>query len=124
MKMLKYEEFINEGVRDVVIGLSTILSLGLSKLDAQLIKNYPKALSVIDTCDEYNQYVKTTQLDNKKLLVGSLENKVSDPIEFINNYVQFLPDKTIVISPNFIKNLDLNLNPEKGEFGVNYRIEF
>lgn len=125
-KIQKYNDFINEESRfkDIVIGLGTILSLGLSKLDAQQIKNKPQALSVIDTCDSYNQYVKQTQLDNKRLLTNSLENKVKNPIEFMNSYIHFLPDKTIVISPDFIKGLDLNLNPNNREFGFRYTVKF
>lgn len=126
IKIKNYNDFINEKSRfkDIVIGLGTILNLGLTKSDAQQIQNYPQALSVIDTCDGYNKYVKKTQLDNKNLLTNSLENKVDNPIDFINNYIQFLPDKTIVISPEFIKGLNLNLNPETKEFGLNYIVKF
>lgn len=125
-RIQKYNDFVNEEsrFRDVVIGIGTILSLGLSRSDAQQIRNQPGALSVIDTCGSYNQYVKKTQLDNKKLLTNGLENKVNDPIEFINNYVKFLPDKTIVISPEFIKGLNLNLNPDSKEIGFKYTVKF
>ena len=125
-RIQKYNDFVNEEfrLRDVVLGLGTILSLGLSKADAQQIRNQPGALSVIDTCDSYNQYVKKTQLYNKKLLTNGLENKVNNPIEFINNYVKFLPDKTIVITPEFIKGLNLNVNPDTKEFGINYTVKF
>ena len=121
-----YDDFVNEEARfkDIVIGLGTILSLGLSKSDAQQLRHFPRALSVIDTCGEYNQYVKQTQLNNKRLLTDRLEDKVKNPAEFINNYIRFLPDRTIVITPDFIKGLDLNLNPDSKEVGFKYTVKF
>lgn len=125
-KISSYEDFLLEEstFRDLVIGLGTILSLGLSKADAQQLRNFPLALSVIDTCSDYNRYVKQTQLNNKRLLTDRLEDKVKNPSEFINNYIRFLPDRTIVITPDFIKGLDLNLNPDSKEVGFKYTVKF
>jgi hypothetical protein len=92
-------------------------------MDAQLIKNNQQALSVIDACKSYNKLISTNP-NNKILLRNFLDTKIDNPDFFITNYIDFLPDKTIVIKPDFIKGIDLNYNPDRREMGIHYKIEF
>lgn len=124
----KYEDYrIEEGVvRDSILTLSTFLSLGLSKLDAQQLQNNQKALSVIDTCQKYNKSVVLNHHDDigDQNLKNNIMGKVENPDLFMKNYVRILPDKTIVISPDFIKGLQLNVNPESHAVSFHYTVKF
>ena len=124
--LLDFDDFkLNESqLRNVAFSLATFLGLGISKLDAQqIIKNKP-AMNIIDTCNKYNIQIKKTGVQNKQVLVNMLGNNLLEPKKFVIDFIKFLPDRTIVISPEFIEGLNLNLNPETKEVGVNYKINF
>jgi hypothetical protein len=120
-----YEQFILEEniFRKGIITLGTLLGLGLSEMDAPLLKNNQRALSVIDACKSYNKLVSTNP-NSKIQLNNFLDTKIENADFFINNYIEFLPDKTIIIKPDFIKGIDLNYNPKSREMGIHYKIEF
>ena len=122
-KINNFQEFVNEEglLKDVVITIGTLLSLGLSKADAQYLRNNQQALSIIDTCNKYNQSIK--QKTNLHLS-DIISDKVKNSQMFIQNYVRILPDKTIVISPDFVKGLKMNVNPDSKEYFITYSLKF
>ena len=130
----KYDQFINEEegyVKNIVLSLATVLGLGISKSDAQEIKNNQNALSIIDSCGKYNRNVMMTP-DPISQLKLDLKGKVEDPNFFIKNHVQMMPDRTIIIKPHFINDLKhhkehgigLNINPKFNTYSVNYVVKF
>ena len=127
----KYDEFINEEeglFKNIILSIATFLSLGLSKIQAQSIKfNQPK-LSIVDTCYKFNKKVKSNNLafreDPINELKIDLKDKVDNPEKFINNYIEILPDRTIVIRPLFIDGLKFHYNPSSKEFTIKYTIDF
>jgi hypothetical protein len=127
----KYDEFINEEegfFKNIILSISTFLSLGLSKMQAQSIKFSQPKLSIVDTCYKFNKKVKANNLAFRENPINELKidlkDKVSEPDKFINNYIEILPDRTIVIKPIFIDGLDLNYNPSSKGFTVKYTIDF
>ena len=130
----KYDQFINEEegyVKNIVLSLATVLGMGLSKADAQEIRNNQNALSIIDSCDKYNKNIMKTP-DPINQLKLDLKGKVEDPNFFIKNHVQMMPDRTIIIKPHFINDLKhhkehgigLNINPKFNTYSVNYVVKF
>jgi hypothetical protein len=128
----KYDQFINEEEgRFKNILLSAIFSLGLKLSDAQVLKSNQKALSIIDTCSQWNNNIHKKNL-GVEWLKAELNNKVDNPGEFINQYFQFRGDKTIVIRPQFIEDIkhhkshgfEIDLNPTTQEFGLHYILKF
>ena len=126
----KYYDFINEEegfFKNIILSIATFLSLGLSKMHAQSIKfNQPK-LSIVDTCYKFNKKVKSNNITLKdpiNELKIDLKGKVNDPENFINDYIEMLPDRTIVLKPIFITGLKLNYNPRVKQFSVKYTIDF
>jgi len=126
----KYDEFINEEeglFKNIILSIATFLSLGLSKIQAQSIKFSQPKLSIVDTCYKFNKKVKANNLifkdDPINELKIDLKGKV-DPDKFINNYINILPDKTIIIKPIFIDGLNLHYNPSSKEFTIKYTIDF
>ena len=127
----KYDEFINEErgfFKNIILSVATFLSLGLSKIQAQSIKFSQPKLSIVDTCYKFNKKVKANNLafreDPINELKIDLKGKVDDTDKFINNYIDILPDKTIVIKPIFIDGLNLHYNINSKEFTVKYTIDF
>jgi hypothetical protein len=127
----KYDEFINEErgfFKNIILSVATFLSLGLSKIQAQSIKFSQPKLSIVDTCYKFNKKVKANNLafreDPINELKIDLKGKVDDTDKFINNYIEILPDKTIVLKPIFIDGLNLNYNPGIKQFTVKYTIDF
>lgn len=126
----KYDEFINEEeglFKNIILSIATFLSLGLSKIQAQSIKFSQPKLSIVDTCYKFNKKVKANNLifkdDPISELKIDLKDKI-DPDKFINNYIDILPDKTIIIKPIFIDGLNLHYNPSSKEFTIKYTIDF
>lgn len=126
----KFQDYeVNEGrLSNIVISLSTLVSVGLSRIDAQQIKDNQEALSVIDTCHKYNQLVNINhnidRYESKEVLKRMIDLSVTNSDTFMKNYIQFLPDKTVVLKPTFIKGLDLSINPETKQFGFHYTLKF
>ena len=126
----KYDEFINEEggfFKNIILSVATFLSLGLSKIQAQSIKFSQPKLSIVDTCYKFNKKVKANNLifkdDPISELKIDLKDKI-DPDKFINNYIDILPDKTIIIKPIFIDGLNLHYNINSKEFTIKYTIDF
>lgn len=114
------KEELNEGVKDVVIGLASLLTLGLSKAQAQDIKNNQPKLKLIDTLITYNK--NPMGMDSLKSI---LMPKIGDKTNlFIENYLEIQPDGTVVVKPSFVDGLKINYNPKSKETGFTYVIKF
>jgi hypothetical protein len=116
MKVYKYDEFVNEESKIKNLIASLLLSLGLSQADAQYIDTIQKA-NIIETLYDYNEspYSISDLKNNLKLNINDVDN-------FIKTGLIIKPDKTIVIKPNFLPNLELYLNTDRNRYGLNYRI--
>jgi hypothetical protein len=118
----RYDQFINEEegfFKNIVITLATILSLGLSKSDAQEIKNDQAKLAIIDTCAKYNK--NPVGVDKLKFY---LVDKVKTPEIFIQNYMEIQPDNTVILKPSFINGFKLQVNPLTKWAGFTYILNF
>lgn len=122
MKHLNYfNHQINEESGFIkTIALSAILSLGLSKADAQSLskKNDQIELSVLDSLVSQNKNPKSIN-DLEKLL----STKVEDPKKFITDNVKIGSDKTITVFPSFLKNLGLSVNHRQKFYSISYKID-
>lgn len=123
MKYLNnFEEHINEESNFIkTIALSALLSLGISKSDAQHIasKNDQQELSVIDSLVNQNNAPKS--LRDLKI---SLSNKVDNPDKFIIDNLKIEPDKTIIVTPSFLPNLGVSINRKDKVYSISYKIDF
>ena len=114
------KEELNEGVKDVVIGLASLLTLGLSKAQAQELKNNQLKLKLADTLILYNKNPKG--YDSLKNILLPKIGKNTDI--FIQKYLDIKPDGTVIVKPTFIKGLDIDYNPRSKGFGIHYTIKF
>lgn len=122
MKIKKYDEFTNEEAGYIkTILLSTLLSLGISKSQAQVLKNDQAKLSIIDTVAGYNKNPKGLDSLKPNLFpkIGSENTE-----KFLHNFIEIRPDKTIVIKPSFVDGLRLDVNPQSKTFEIGYHIKF
>jgi len=117
-----FEEHINEESNLIkTIALSALLSLGLSKADAQSManRNNQQELSVIDSLIKQN-YTPQSLRDLKM----SLANKVEDPDKFVIDNLKIEPDKKLTVVPSFLSNLGVSLNRKYKTYSVSYKIDF
>ena len=116
----KYEDFTNEEagyIKNILI--ASLFSLGINKIQAQQIQNDQPKLDIVNTMVDYNNNPKG--LDSLKM---ALLPKVKEPDKFIHDYLKIMPDKTIVVKPDFIKGLDVDLNPFNRTAHITYTIKF
>ena len=117
-----FEQHINEESNFIkTIALSALLSLGLSKADAQSLakKNDQQELSVIDSLVNQNKAPKS--LRDLKM---ALSNKVDDPDKFIIDNLKIGPDKTLTVFPSFLPNLGVSINHRFKTYSISYKIDF
>lgn len=117
-----FEEHINEESSFIkTIALSALLSLGISKADAQTIaiKNDQQELSIIDSLVNQNKVPKSL-----KDLKIALSNKIEDPDKFVLDNLKIEPDKRLTVVPNFLSNLGVSLNRKYKTYSVSYKIDF
>lgn len=114
------KEELNEGIKDVVIGLASLLTLGLSKGQAQELKNNQPKLKLVDTLILYNKNPKGYE-SLKNILLPKI-GKNTDI--FIQKYLDIKPDGTVIVKPTFINGLDIDYNPRSKGFGIHYTIKF
>lgn len=114
MTIKRYSD-MHEGIRTSL--LTALLSLGISPAYAQKF-NSPKKKELIDTIYRYN--LKPTGLSNLKL---NLHKHVENP-DLLMNYIEMQPDRTVILKPEFIPNLDLIASPDEKSFGARYTIKF
>ena len=116
-----FDQHINEESSFIkTIALSALLSLGLSKADAQSManRNNQQELSVIDSLVKQNNAPKS--LRDLKI---SLSNKVEDPDRFVLDNLKIEPDKTLKVVPSFLSNLGVSLNRKYKTYSVSYKID-
>ena len=122
MSIKRYNEFLNEEesyFKRVIISLAAMLSMGLTRSQVNTIKDDSLKMSVVETLLNYNKDPKGADTLKYDLLP-----KVENPDRFIHDYLRILPDKTVVVKPNFINGLELDLNPVSKAFHVTYTIKF
>jgi hypothetical protein len=122
MRIKRYSDFTNEEAGYIKnILLSTLLSLGISKSQAQALHNDQTKLAVVDAVANYNKDPKG--LDSLKV---ELFPKVGydNTEKFLNDFIQIRPDNTIVIKPSFVDGLRLDINPRSKAFEIGYHIKF
>ncbi len=116
-----FDEHINEESNFIkTIALSALLSLGISKSDAQMLstKNDQVELSVLDSLVNQNKNPKSIN-DLERLL----STKVEDPKNFILDNIKVEPDKTVTVFPSFLKNLGLSVNHRQKFYSISYKID-
>ncbi len=122
MKYLNnFEEHINEESNFIkTIALSALLSLGISKSDAQVLakKADQEELAVIDSLVKFNQVPASL-----KELKMSLSNKIEDPNKFVIDNLKFEPDHTLTVVPSFLTNLGVSINRKYRNYSVSYKID-
>ncbi len=120
MIIKKYNDFVNEEVGYIkTLLLSALLGLGISKVQAQEIKDDQKKLAIVDTIANYNKDPKGIDV-----LKMDLSKKVDNPDMFINNYLKLTKKNTFIVKPDFIKNLKLNVHLRDRSFDIKYNIVF
>ena len=122
MKYLNnFNEHINEESGFIkTITLSALLSLGLSKADAQKLatKNDQQELAVIDSLVKQNEAPRSL-----RDLKSALSNKVDDPDKFVIDNLKFEPDKTLTVYPSFLPNLGVSINHRYKTYTISYKID-
>jgi hypothetical protein len=122
MKYLNnFEDHINEESNFVrTIALSALLTLGISKSDAQILakKANQKELAVVDTLVKFNK----SPISIKDLKI-TLSNRIEDPNKFIIDNIKIEPDHTITVIPAFLKNLGVSVNRKDRTYTISYKID-
>jgi len=122
MRIKNYNDFTNEEVGYIKnILLSALLSLGINKTQAQVLKNNQQKLSIVDTVIDYNKNPKGIDALKINLFPKIGKDKTE---KFLHDYIQIKPDKTIVIKPSFVDGLRLDVNPSSKGFELTYHIKF
>ena len=123
MKYLNnFDQHINEESSFIkTIALSALLSLGISKSDAQVLSKEgdQEELAVIDSLVKFNQ----APVSLKELKM-SLSNKIEDPNKFVIDNLKFEPDHTLTVIPSFLSNLGVSLNRKYKTYSISYKIDF
>jgi hypothetical protein len=116
-----FDQHINEESNFIkTIALSALLSLGLSKADAQSLSNKSsqQELSVIDSLIKQNNAPQSL-----KDLKIALSNKVEDPDKFVLDNLKIESDKTVKVVPSFLSNLGVSLNRKYKTYSISYKID-
>ena len=125
MKYIKeYNQFVvneEEGLfRNLLF--STLLALGINQADAQTIQQDSLKTEVVKNISDFNKSIifnlnpgTDIPLNNLKF---NLSKNLNEPEIFIDKYLKFQPDGTLVVKPEFIKGLELHLN--RNQIGFSY----
>lgn len=129
MRYIKsYNYFVlNEGIGKFKnLLLSSVLSLGLNFSQAQTIQQDSTKKEVVRDISNFNKSVLLSNNKDNEValsrLVQDLSHNIKDPNYFINNYLRFQQNGTIVVKSDFMHGLELHLN--KARFDINYNIKF
>lgn len=113
MKIHNYNEFINEESKIKKFIISMLFGLGLSQAEAQYIDTIQKA-NIIETLHDYNK----SPYNISELKSNLRLNSVVDVDSFIQRGLIIRPDNTIKIKPNFVKNLEIFIDPRAIALGI------
>lgn len=119
MKIIKYNEFINEGFKEIILGLGLFLSVGLTKSDAQVIKDQSK-LSLVKDLSVYNNKQDTSI--SKYLLNKGYNFRLLQPYLIKSGNAYHL-DKSFVYD-NLDSIRDNNLDIDLLNMEIKYKINF
>jgi hypothetical protein len=131
MKHIKeYNHFVNEeeGFFKNLL-LSTMLSLGINSVDAQTIQQDSVKTEIVKDINQFNKSVILNlygdkQIPYNKLKQDLLRCDINEPDLFIDNYLKYRPDGTLVVMPDFLKGLEIHLNKGTNTYGVGYTFKF
>ena len=125
MKYIKeYNQFVvneEEGFfRNLLF--STLFALGINQADAKTIQQDSLKTEIVKDISNFNKSIiynlhtdKEIPLNNLKV---NLSKKLDEPQIFIDRYLKFQPDGTLVVKPEFIKGLELHIN--RDQIGFSY----
>ncbi len=131
MKHIKeYNQFVNEeeGFFKNLL-LSTMLSLGINSVDAQTIQQDSVKTEIVKDINNFNKSVIFNLHDDNQVLYDKLKKDLSrkninEPDLFIDKYLKLQSDGTLVVTPDFIKGLEIHLNRSTNTFDVGYSFKF
>jgi len=131
MKHIKeYNHFVNEeeGFFKNLL-LSTMLALGINSADAQTIQQDSVKTEIVKDINQFNKSVILNlygdkQIPYNKLKQDLLRSNIDDPDLFIDDYLKYRPDGTLVVMPDFLKGLEIHLNKGTNTYGVGYTFKF
>jgi len=131
MKHIKeYNQFVNEeeGFFKNLL-FSTMLALGINSVDAQTIQQDSVKTEIVKDINQFNKSVILNlygdkQIPYNKLKQDLLRCDINEPDLFIDNYLKYRPDGTLVVMPDFLKGLEIHLNKGTNTYGVGYTFKF
>jgi hypothetical protein len=131
MKHIKeYNQFVNEeeGFFKNLL-LSTMLALGINSVDAQTIQQDSVKTEIVKDISNFNKSVIFNLHDDNQVLFNKLKQDLSrkninEPDLFIDKYLKLQSDGTLVVTPDFIKGLEIHLNKATNTFDVGYTFKF
>jgi hypothetical protein len=131
MKHIKeYNQFVNEeeGFFKNLL-LSAMLALGINSVDAQTIQQDSVKTEIVKDINQFNKSVILNlygdkQIPYNKLKQDLLRCDINEPDLFIDNYLKYRPDGTLVVMPDFMKGLEIHLNKGTNTYGVGYTFKF
>ena len=129
MKHIKeYNHFVNEeeGFFKNLL-LSTILALGINSADAQTIQQDSIKTEIVKDISHFNKSIILNlygdkQIPYNKLKIDLLKN-INEPDLFIDKYLKYRPDGTLIVMPDFIEGLELHLNKNTNTYEVGYNFK-
>jgi len=126
----EYNQFVNEeeGFFKNLL-FSVMLALGINTADAQTIQQDSVKTEIVKNISQFNKSViLNLNGDNKvpynKLKQDLLRSNIDDPDLFIDDYLKYRPDGTLVVMPDFMKGLEIHLNKGTNTYGFGYTLKF
>lgn len=125
MKYIKeYNQFVvneEEGFfRNLLF--STLFALGINQADAQTIQQDSLKTEIVKDISNFNKSIIYNLHNDKEIPLNNLKVNLSknlnEPEIFIDRYLKFQPDGTLVVKPEFIKGLELHIN--RDQIGFSY----
>ena len=103
--LIKYNSF-NEGIKEIIIGLSALFNVGITNIsDAQEISKSQDKLALVDVVSNYNTQSKSdSSLTLKDFMRNKIDIKDFNVDDFKNKYLIQKQDKTYIFNSNFINN--------------------
>lgn len=101
---------------------STLFALGINQADAQTIQQDSLKTEIVKDISNFNKSIIYNLHTDKEIPLNNLRVNLSknlnEPEIFIDRYLKFQPDGTLVVKPEFIKGLELHLN--RRQIGFSY----
>jgi len=132
MKHIKeYNQFVvneEEGFFKNLL-FSAMLALGINTADAQTIQQDSVKTEIVKNISQFNKSIILNlygdkQIPYNRLLQDLSKSNINEPDLFIDNYLKYRPDGTLIVMPDFIKGLEIHLNKATNTFGLGYTFKF